>query len=99
MTALIMPNLDKHNAVKCTELIIQKLNEYGINSIMDIRYKTSFKINIIEYADFFDAIAKADVVIAIGGDGTILHSAKHAVIYDKPLLGINVGRLGFMAGL
>ena len=99
MTALIMPNLDKHNALECTELVVKKLNKYGIQSMMDIRYETLFEINLIEYADFDDAIRKADLVIAIGGDGTILHCAKHAVTYDKPLLGINVGRLGFMAGL
>ena len=44
-------------------------------------------------------IESCDAVIAIGGDGTIIHAAKHAAHADKPILGVNVGRLGFVAGL
>lgn len=40
-----------------------------------------------------------DLAIAIGGDGTTLRIAKKAAFYDKCVLGINGGRLGFMSGL
>ncbi len=46
-----------------------------------------------------EIIAASDVVVAIGGDGTIIHTAKRAARYFRPVLGINAGRLGFMAGL
>jgi NAD+ kinase len=39
----------------------------------------------------------ADLVIAVGGDGSMLHAARIAVGAGKPLLGINRGRLGFLA--
>lgn len=39
----------------------------------------------------------ADLIIAIGGDGTMLYAGGIAQQYDKPLLGINRGRLGFLA--
>lgn len=45
------------------------------------------------------SIEQAEVVIALGGDGTIIHIAKRAALHHKPVLGINCGQLGFMAGL
>jgi len=39
----------------------------------------------------------ADLIIAVGGDGSMLHAARIAVEAGKPLLGINRGRLGFLA--
>ncbi|MCL1822843.1 MAG: NAD(+)/NADH kinase [Oscillospiraceae bacterium] len=40
-----------------------------------------------------------DVIITVGGDGTILHHGKKAAEINKPLLGINTGKLGFMTSL
>lgn len=44
-------------------------------------------------------LANADVIICFGGDGTILHMAKTATRYDLPILGVNIGTMGFMAEL
>ncbi len=42
---------------------------------------------------------QADVVIVLGGDGSILEAARRASPHGKPILGINLGRLGYMAEL
>lgn len=42
---------------------------------------------------------EADLVIALGGDGTILDCAKRMAKRGKPILGINLGHLGYMAEL
>ncbi|MDR3207773.1 MAG: NAD(+)/NADH kinase [Oscillospiraceae bacterium] len=46
-----------------------------------------------------EALKDADCLLALGGDGTILHLAKQAAQRQLPLLGINLGRLGFLAEL
>lgn len=46
-----------------------------------------------------DAIFNCDVVISVGGDGTMLRAAKLVVGKNKPILGINSGRLGFLANI
>jgi NAD+ kinase len=46
-----------------------------------------------------DKMAAADWITVVGGDGTIMHTAKQAAEYHKPILGINSGRVGFLAGL
>lgn len=43
--------------------------------------------------------SESDVIIVLGGDGTILESARRAASKGTPILGINLGRLGFMAEL
>ena len=44
-------------------------------------------------------IGNAEMVICFGGDGTILHMAKAATKQDIPILGVNIGTMGFMAEL
>ncbi|MCL2747800.1 MAG: NAD(+)/NADH kinase [Oscillospiraceae bacterium] len=46
-----------------------------------------------------ESLRDADCLLALGGDGTILHLAKHAAKRDIPVLGVNLGRLGFMSEL
>jgi NAD+ kinase len=44
-------------------------------------------------------LRSSDLVIAFGGDGTILHLARSAALRGVPLLGVNLGSLGFMSEL
>ena len=44
-------------------------------------------------------IHDADFIICFGGDGTILHMAKMATRHNVPILGVNIGTMGFMAEL
>jgi NAD+ kinase len=46
-----------------------------------------------------DCPQDCDIILTVGGDGTILHHGKTAAELKKPLLGINTGKLGFMANL
>ncbi len=50
-------------------------------------------------ADEKRSVSDADIVIAIGGDGTMLHTAHIVKEYKTPVLGINTGKLGFMANV
>ena len=46
-----------------------------------------------------DVIKTCDIAVTVGGDGTIIHHAKYAALYGKPLLGVNLGRIGFVANI
>jgi NAD+ kinase len=43
--------------------------------------------------------AHCDLIIAVGGDGTFLSAARAAADFEKPLLGVNLGRLGFLTDI
>lgn len=46
---------------------------------------------------FSRATEKPDAILSLGGDGTLLRGAQAAVKWDVPLLGVNLGRVGFLA--
>lgn len=43
--------------------------------------------------------SRSDLVIVVGGDGTLLHTARVLASQNTPLLGINLGRLGFLVDI
>ena len=53
----------------------------------------------IELQNLEKELARADLLICFGGDGTILHTARDAALHDVPILGVNMGSVGFMAEL
>ena len=53
----------------------------------------------IEFQDLNREIKDADMLVCFGGDGTILHASKLATAHNLPILGINIGTMGFIAEL
>ncbi|MBQ8439315.1 MAG: NAD(+)/NADH kinase [Clostridia bacterium] len=51
------------------------------------------------YLPLDSVYAEADILIVLGGDGTILEAARRATQKGTPILGVNLGRLGYMAEL
>ncbi len=99
MIAAVIPNLTKTNAEQVTQELMKELRRLGIHVCMNAALSASFPYRDIEFfEDFSGMIAACDIVIAVGGDGTIIHAAKHAALADKPILGVNAGRLGVVAG-
>ena len=49
-----------------------------------------------EIGEVVPSISDCDVIVSIGGDGTLLQVGKLAIENDKPLIGINAGHLGYL---
>ena len=96
----VIPNLTKKNAMETTFGVIDRLHKLDISVMMAQSYSKQFPHDRICFIKTEkDLFSSADMILTIGGDGTIIHAAYHASFYGKPLLGINTGTLGFAAEL
>ena len=79
--------------------VINPDSQEAINLCDKIESKFS-RVSWQKVNDFkFDKVEDIDLVIAIGGDGTLLRAVSLAVKYDVPVLGINMGTVGFMTDI
>ena len=96
----LIPNLTKNGAYEESLKAIRLLKSFGGKILMTADLSEKYSDNDIAFFESHEVlIQKCDAVVTIGGDGTIIHAAKHAANFEKPLLGINMGRLGFVAEL
>lgn len=104
MKISVFPNFNNDVAV-VTESVINTVIKAGFDVLVSDENKDNIEnLNInksekVEYCTEEQMLLGCDIAIAIGGDGTTLNVAKKAALNNKPTLGINAGRLGFMSGL
>lgn len=95
-----MPNLSRERAKLYTADLIRRLRGLGAGVLMKADLGREFDgLGVRFFPELRELIRACDVVVAVGGDGTIIHCARNAAAAGKPILGVNVGRLGFVAGL
>ena len=95
----LIPNLDKNNAFAVVNQVIDELHRLKQSILVPVFYKEALNRSEPDYREYDSVIRDCDILIVLGGDGTILHAAKAAALQNKPILGINIGRFGYMAGL
>ncbi|MDB6096088.1 MAG: inorganic polyphosphate/ATP-NAD kinase [Francisellaceae bacterium] len=68
---------------------------------LQIEAKTSALLDNegLQAVDYQNLSQNVDLIIVVGGDGSLLNAARQAVLHDVPILGINLGRLGFLADI
>lgn len=99
MRVAVVVNTSKKEALNFLPELIDKLDELEIVPFMFENVKKFYYSEKVKYIDNNDFLItdSCDVIITVGGDGTIIHMASHCAKADKPLLGINFGRVGFVA--
>lgn len=95
----IVPNFTREKALEVTVNTIEYLEKLNIEFYFDKSTVIDFPISINDDKFLDNFYSAVDVVIAIGGDGSFIHTAKTAALHKKPVLCINAGNLAFLAGL
>ena len=99
---ILAPNPYRDKGFQTVRKAQQILNDAGIQTKICLPFDVDKTFDLPKDLHFFRLdreINHADLVICFGGDGTILHMAKSATRAGIPILGVNIGTMGFMAEL
>ena len=98
---VLSPNIYRDRQLNTTKQVNHLLNEMGIETVVSMPFQVD-DVDLpkgLHYEPLKYAIRNSDLMIAFGGDGSILHLAKASALHHIPLLGINLGNLGYIAEL
>lgn len=100
MKTAVVVNLSKEEAISCAGEISLLMLSNNAEVFMLSECAPFYKGVKVSYTDTIEELFRiCDIAITVGGDGTIIHAAKYAARFDKLLIGVNVGRLGFAADI
>lgn len=104
MTVVLSPNPYRDRGLKAAQTARKILRQLNVETLMSLPFSLDEGSRLelpkdMEFLPLKRALSKADVLVCFGGDGTILHAAKDADAYNVPILGVNLGSVGFMAEL
>ena len=104
MRIVLSPNPYRDRGLKAAQSAQKILNRVGVETSICLPFDLDggSKMELprhLTYEKMDQALPYADMLICFGGDGTILHAAKDANAYGVPILGVNMGSVGFMAEL
>jgi NAD+ kinase len=92
----LVGNAADSRVAECMLSVASHIYERGMRALVDPGVGLGFKPDSVVACPDAAFCTRADLIIAIGGDGTLLYAARLVAGYPVPLLGINRGRLGFL---
>src|SRR5450631_4076910 len=92
----LIGNARDERVADCMLSLTRHLLARGLRPLVDSRQPPIFAPDNVVLCPEQSIAGRADLIISIGGDGTLLYAASLVAEHSVPLLGINRGRLGFL---
>ena len=99
---ILTPNPYRDNNFQTVRSALQILKNAGVQTRLCLPFEVDRSYELpkdLRFSRLDRELSNAEMVICFGGDGTILHMAKAATRRGVPVLGVNIGTMGFMAEL
>ena len=77
--------------------LVGLLRNRGLDAVLDAESRDAWRNNDLPVVAREELGRRCDLIVVVAGDGTFLSAARSLVDQDVPLLGVNLGRLGFLA--
>ena len=91
----ILPNVQKDKGLETTKRLVRYLVEKGCEP--QLSQEVAERAEMSKYArEEAELYSQSDLLISLGGDGTLLGIGRRTARFEKPILGINLGTLGFL---
>lgn len=92
---IIVPNLKKDKDLEVSQRVVKKLSAIGFEVFSERAFSTLERCGATLYDG--DAPSDSDFIVVVGGDGSIIDASRLAISMDVPMLGINLGRVGYLS--
>lgn len=99
---ILTPNPYRDKNFQTVRKAMQILNDAGVEVRICLPFDVDKSFDLpadLRFSRLDREINRAEAIVCFGGDGTILHIAKLATRHNLPILGVNIGTMGFMAEL
>lgn len=99
---ILTPNPYRDKDFRTVRRAFQILKEAGMDAKICLPFEVDRSYEMpkdLQFSRLDRELTGADLIICFGGDGTILHMSKTATRAGIPILGVNIGTMGFMAEL
>ena len=95
----LLGRLSSEKAQKTTHKLIDFLRQQSVDVVISDEIAAMLQRHDVPHGDDGFIGTRSDLVIVVGGDGSMLGAARSMVDYQVPLLGVNRGRLGFLTDI
>lgn len=99
---LVVSHTARQEAIAATQHVVQTLHATGVDVVLSAEDAEQFTQHLffpVQILGRDAALAEIDIALVLGGDGTILRAAELVRGSDCPIVGVNLGHVGFLAEL